>query len=172
MTLPRCAQRVCLRTLRADDLARFQACRADPEVGRWQGWTPMSDAEAVVFLLAQTGVTEPLAGGWVQLAIAQRHGDTLIGDIGLRLDGDGSGAEIGFTLAREAQGHGLAAEAVGLALAFVFDTTAAARVQAITDTRNLASVRLLQRLGFRLEATLDAEFRGEPCREHHFVIDR
>jgi GNAT superfamily N-acetyltransferase len=45
-------------------------------------------------------------------------------------------------------------------------------VLGITDTRNAASVRLLQRAGFRAMATLPAMFRGEPCLEQHFVRHR
>jgi hypothetical protein len=39
-----------LRRFRDSDLAAFQAYRHDPEVGRWQGWTPGPDALALDFL--------------------------------------------------------------------------------------------------------------------------
>jgi hypothetical protein len=39
-----------LRRLRTSDLAAFQAYRSIPEIGRFQGWSPMSEAEAVAFL--------------------------------------------------------------------------------------------------------------------------
>ena len=59
-----------------------------------------------------------------------------------------------------------------LALQAVWAHTPARRVLALTDVRNGPSVRLLQRLGLRRFATLYAVFRGQPCREHRFVVHR
>lgn len=167
--------RVRLRRLRAADLEAFHALRADPELGRYQGWQPLSLAEAAAFIEAvATPAATPFCppGDWLQIAIADAASDALLGDIGLHLHADGQALEIGFTLARAAQGRGLAAEAVGLALQAVWAGTPAQRVLGITDARNTASVRLLQRLGFRPWATLEADFRGERCTEHHFVQHR
>ena len=164
--------RVHLRRLRADDLAAFQRYRSDPELGRYQGWRPMDDAAAAAFLaeMALTPFCPP--GSWCQIAIADAACDALVGDIGLCLAADGEALEIGFTLAQPWQGQGRAAEAVQLALQAVWAHTPARRVLALTDVRNGPSVRLLQRLGLRRFATLDAVFRGLPCREHHFVAHR
>ncbi len=167
--------RVRLRRLRAADTPAFHALRADAELGRYQGWSALSLAEAAAFIEAvATPAALPFcpAGDWLQIAIASTSDDTLLGDIGLHLQADGQALEIGFTLARAAQGQGLAAEAVGLALQAVWAGTPAQRVLGITDARNLASVRLLERLGLRRFATLEAEFRGERCTEHHFVLHR
>lgn len=167
--------RVRLRRLRAADTAAFHALRADTELGRYQGWSALSLAEAAAFIAAvATPEATPFcpAGDWLQIAIADTASDALLGDIGLHLHADGQALEIGFTLARAAQGRGLAAEAVGLALQAVWAGTPARRVLGITDARNLASVRLLQRLGFKPLATLEADFRGERCIERHFVLHR
>ncbi len=169
---PRAGARVRLRRLRDADLACFQAYRGDAEVGRWQGWQPMADAAALDFLREMAGAPWCPPGAWFQLAIAAVDDDALLGDIGLHLAADAASLEIGFTLARAVQGRGLAAEAVGLAVDAVFAHTQAVRIEAITDVRNAASVRLLQRLGFALAGTQPALFRGEPCEEHRFVRPR
>lgn len=39
-----------LRQMVPHDLAAFQAYRSIPELGRYQGWSPMSDVEALQFL--------------------------------------------------------------------------------------------------------------------------
>ena len=161
-----------LRALRADDLPRFQAYRADGDLGRYQGWRPLDDAEAAAFVAEMTSAPFCTPGAWFQLAMADIHTDALIGDIGLHL-ADGCGVlEIGYTLARAHHGRSLAFEGVGLALAAVFKHLPVLRVRAITDTRNAASVRLLQRLGFAHVTTLDALFRGALCQEHHFELWR
>ena len=171
--LPLLTARTRLRRLSEADLPRFQAYRHDAEIGRWQGWQPMDDVAARAFL--QDAATSPFCppGQWFQLGIAERDSDALIGDIGVQLHG-GAGllAEIGFTLAPAAQGRGLATEAVGAVVAWLLAQAPAQRVVAVADTRNLASLRLLQRLGLRPFATLPAQFRGQACLEQHWVARR
>jgi len=164
--------RVVLRRLVAADLAALQSYRHDPEVGRYQGWTPVTDEAALAFILAQPEAPPFPRGEWMQLAIADRETQILIGDIGVCVDEAGATAEIGFTLGRLAQGRGLASEAVALAIELVFATTPVARIMAITDARNLPSVALLERLGFRRVDERNTEFRGEPCIEYDYVIER
>lgn len=171
-TLPRSAGPVALRRLTTDDLRAFQAYRHNAEVGRWQGWEPMDDARALQFLreVAQMPLLPP--GQWTQIAIADAATDALYGDIGLHLADDGTQAEIGFTLAGAAQGRGLGTAAVRAALALLFEDTPVTRVIAITDARNAASMRLLERVGMKRVATQPAVFRGEPCTEHTYALTR
>jgi RimJ/RimL family protein N-acetyltransferase len=109
-------------------------------------------------------------GEWLQIAIADAS-DALIGDIGLFTSVSGAEAELGITLAREAQGRGLAEEAGRTLIDGLRAHTDARRLVAITDTRNAPSARLLRRLGMALEAELPAEFQGEPCTEWHFALE-
>ena len=111
-------------------------------------------------------------GEWCQIGIADRDTGTLIGDIGICVGPQADEAEIGFTLRAQSHGLGLGAEAVTQAIDFLFEHTAITRVVSITDARNLAAVRLLQRLGMQLLRTRNAFFRGEPCQEHFFSLSR
>ena len=160
-----------LRRFRPADLAAFQAYRSIPELGRFQAWTIQSDAEAAAFIAAMGDRPLFPRGDWVQLAISD-PGDQLLGDIGLFLAEDGLSGEIGFTLAPSAQGRGIATEAVCEALRLFFRMTSAERVVGITDARNGASVRLLQRAGFHHSGTRNAIFRGEECSEEIYAADR
>lgn len=170
--LPCDGPRVRLRRLRAADLAAFQAYRSDPQLGRYQGWQAMDDRAAAAFIAEMAAAPFCPPGAWCQIGIADLASDTLIGDIGLHLAADGRALDIGYTLARTSQGAGRASEAVRLARDAVFTHTPALQLRAVTDERNSASVRLLQRLGFLHTTTHATVFRGEPCREHHFVFDR
>ncbi len=173
LAFPATGPRVRVRRLRAGDLAAFQAVRRDPDVGRWQGWTPTDDTAAATFLAAMADGPWHRPGAWCQLAIAQAGTDALIGDIGLGFPSEPmQPLEIGFSLARAAQGRGLAGEAVRLALAAALHAGVAGGALAITDTRNAASIRLLERLGFHRARTEAATFRGAPCEEHHYVLAR
>lgn len=63
-------------------------------------------------------------------------------------------ASLGYCLGEAAWGRGYATEAAGALLEWAFDTLDLNRVQAETDTRNAASARVLEKLGFRREGTL------------------
>lgn len=170
--LPRRVEGIELRRLVPADLRAFQSYRQDPEIGRFQGWQAMSDEQALEFLTEMNEAPLLQPGRWTQVAIAQTASATLVGDIGLFIAGDGSQAEIGFTLARTAQGRGLGTAAARAAIDLLFEQSPVQDVIAITDARNGPSIRLLERLGMMHEATQAAVFRGEPCTEHRYRLAR
>ena len=170
-TLPRTAERVTLRRLRLDDLPAFSAYRADPDVARWQGWSPMTVEAARAFLAEMSAVPLFVRGEWAQIALADPTSDALLGDIGLFLSADAREAEIGITLARGAQGRGIATEAVALALELVFAATQVERVLGVTDARNAPCIRLLERAGLRRRERRETLFRGEPCVEFVYAVE-
>ena len=143
-----------------------------PERGRCQGWSPMPDIEVLAFLAEMAEAPLFTRGEWVQVGIAASDNDRLIGDVGLDLSSDGTTGEIGFTLEPCAQGRGIATAAVRAALQLLFGRTQVQQVLGITDRRNVASIRLLERVEFRYESSRRAVFRGEPCDEEVYVIVR
>lgn len=161
-----------LRRMLPRDHAAFQAYRALPELGRYQGWSPMSDAEAFAFIEDMQRAPLFTPGQWVQLGIAAPESDLLVGDIGVYLSDDGTSGEIGFTLHPAAQGRGIAGRAVREAAKLLFANTGAQRLLGITDERNLPSIRLLQRAGFSCMETREVVFRGEACTERVYVLAR
>lgn len=170
--LPRFGARVVLRRLNVADLTAFQAYRTDADLGRYQGWSAMSESEACAFLdeMGRAPLFQP--GHWAQIAIAEPQNLALVGDIGLYLAKDSRHAEIGFTLARRAQRRGLATAAVREAFQLIFSSTAVERVVGVTDARNHASITLLERVGMRKAEERTVEFRGEECREYVYVLPR
>ena len=60
---------------------------------------------------------------------------------------------MGYCLDDAAWGHGYATEAGRALIQWAFDTLDINRVQAETDTRNVASARVLEKLGFMREGT-------------------
>jgi aminoglycoside 6'-N-acetyltransferase len=154
------------------DLAAFMAYRSDPQLGRYQGWTPMDDAGSRAFIEKMAGTGELSGGEWLQVSIADAVTSAMLGDIGIHPDPDFAGTEIGFTLAAAHHGRGLAAEAVGALVEGLFRDTPTGYVRGVTDARNTPSIALLERLGFRRSAEQRTVFRGEPCREYVYVFER
>ena len=72
-------------------------------------------------------------------------------------------AALGYCYHDAAWGHGYATEAAHALLRWAFDTLDLNRVQAEADTRNVASARVLEKLGFVREGTLreDCVVNGE-----------
>ena len=81
--LPLAYGRVSLRRLVLADLPTFQAYRQDANVGRYQGWEPLSDQDAAQFITDMAGVALFPQREWIQLAIADCRTNGLIGDVGI-----------------------------------------------------------------------------------------
>ena len=147
------SERLSLRRLERRDLPMLLAYRNDPEVARYQGWGEAFSADdAEAMLAVQLAAAPGTPGVWFRWMLEEKATGRVVGDCALCVDADEPRqAEIGFTLAREHQGRGLAAEAVRRVLDFAFGELGLHRVAAITDARNAAAAALLQRLGMRRE---------------------
>ena len=89
-----------------------------------------------------------------------KEGGGLIGFCGLQPLPETDDIEIGWWLARAWWGCGLATEAARAALRDAFARIGLARVVAIAQPANTASIRIMQKLGMRFERM--AEPRGIP----------
>jgi ribosomal-protein-alanine N-acetyltransferase len=81
-------------------------------------------------------------GSAIELAV--EHEGALIGRVGFWRP-----EEIGFLFFRRAWGHGFGREAVARAASHAFEVTTWPEIRADVDPRNVASLRLLERVGFR-----------------------
>lgn len=150
-------ERLLLRPLTFLDADAFFRYRLLPEVCRFQSFQPKTRSEVESFLRANESARPNTPDAWRQLAICLRNG-TLIGDVGLHTLDEWQ-LELGYTLAPEHQGKGYATEAVAAVLRQAFSVWNKHRVTASVDPENQASIRLLERLGFRKEAHFRKSFR-------------
>jgi [ribosomal protein S5]-alanine N-acetyltransferase len=93
-------------------------------------------------------------GGWITLAI---------------LSWEHALAEIGYALSTPHQGRGVMAEALALVLPELFVGAALERIEARCSVDNIASRRLLERLGFVCEGRLRSYFRLHERRIDNFL---
>lgn len=123
-------------------------------------WTERARAER--FITACRQMAEEGTGA--RLAVERVSDGTFIGWCTLdRWNPDYRSASLGCCFDAAAWGHGYATEAARMLLQWAFETLDLNRVQAETDTRNLASARVLEKLGFEREGTLreDCVVNGE-----------
>lgn len=169
--LPYETERLLLRRFQNSDLVPLVGYRNDPEVARYQGWSMLTMAEGQRFISEMQHAQLGVPGEWFQVAIADRGTNQLLGDIGFCVDADEpSKMEIGFSLATAVQGRGYAREAVQAWLTQLFQHTSITEIQAIIDSRNAPSRKLLQTLGWRWVQTDQREFKGELCLEESYLM--
>lgn len=136
----------------ADSQAMFEY-RSVPAVCRYQSFEPCSLKDVEKFIDDLQGNVFDTAGTWYQFGMRLKSSGQLIGDFGTHFDGDDPRqVEIGFTLAPNFQGQGLASEAVSGVMDYLFGSLQKHRVYASVDPRNKPSVALLNRVGMRQEA--------------------
>ena len=154
--LPLHTDRLTVRMLRAGDAEEFVAYRNDPTVAQYQDWAMPYAVEAGRQLIAdQAEMDGPTRGDWVQMAV--EVAGQLVGDVAVKVSGDGGTATVGYTLAPAHQGRGYASEA----LAAVVDALCAGgvhRFEASLYPENVASMLVVEAVGFTFEALVHDAF--------------
>ena len=147
-------ERLLLRPHEPGDLDDLMRYHSDPEVVRYIPWpvrTREQTAKALDSRTRQGVVTAP--GEWLVLAMVLRASGRVIGEVLLKYDSETDArGELGYAMARDVEGEGYATEAARAMLELAFGEFGLHRVVARLDARNVASARLLRRLGMRQEA--------------------
>jgi ribosomal-protein-alanine N-acetyltransferase len=113
---------------------------------------PYSEADARDFIAA---TKEDLStSNELRLAIIVRESDGLCGGVGLRIEGDHRRAELGYWIGVPYWGNGYATEAATAMVNYGFDKLGLHRIFAGHVANNLASARVLQKIGMRHEGCL------------------
>ncbi|GGM95088.1 N-acetyltransferase [Terrabacter tumescens] len=164
---PRHTARLALRPLTLDDVDAVLAFRSLPEVVVHLSHDVL-DRDQVRDRIARRvergrpGATEPLLG----LAVEELRTGRVIGDVMLRLEpshsigsapSDAWEGTIGYALHPDAHGRGLAAEAAAELLVIGFRDLGLRRITADAYADNIASNRVLRRIGMRHESTVIAK---------------
>jgi len=147
-------ERLRLRPFTDADADALFALHSDAHALRYWDSPPWTDpGRAERFLAACRRMSEDGTGA--RLAIERASDGTFLGWCALsRWNPTYRSAATGYVLAQAAWGHGYATEAVRALLGWAFDALDLNRVQAELDTRNAASARVLDKLGFQREGTL------------------
>lgn len=136
-----------IRPLARRDITEFTRYRNLPDVARFQDWPlPYTRDHAHQLVDDCERLGHPTPGDWMQLAV--EIDGVLAGDLAAWIDDAGQLAMIGYTVAPEQQGRGVATEAVRSMVPWLFDSAGVHRIAAELDPANTASARVLERCGF------------------------
>jgi ribosomal-protein-alanine N-acetyltransferase len=145
--------RLHFRRFTPDDLYALAVLRSDPDVMKHIGPRRPESIEEV-----QAALSKILAhwaqhgfGRWVLLS---KPNKSVIGMCGLSYLDDTGEVEIGYGLAKEYWGIGLASEAATAVMNYGFEQLRLDRIVAVVWPENIASIRVLEKLGMRKEAKL------------------
>jgi RimJ/RimL family protein N-acetyltransferase len=142
---------------------------------------PYTEADAQNFI-ARTH-EELSSGRGLRLGIVLRESDTLCGGVGLRIEPDHRRAELGYWIGVPHWGRGYATEAARAMVQYGFETLQLHRIFASHFADNLASARVLIKIGMRHEGRqrghilkwgefLDIEMYGTVASDVTRALDR
>ncbi|MFG2324461.1 GNAT family N-acetyltransferase [Streptomyces sp. NPDC048568] len=146
--------RLRLRPFAADDADVLFALHSNTRVMRFWDSPPWTDRARGELFVARSGRMAEEGTG-ARVAIERSADGAFVGwcFLGER-NADFRSASMGYCLEEAMWGHGYATEAAHALLRWGFDTLDLNRVQAEADTRNAASARVLEKIGFVREGTL------------------
>jgi RimJ/RimL family protein N-acetyltransferase len=156
LTEPWRTERLVLRPFAEGDLDALYDMQSRPDVARYLYWSPRSRDETAQSLEEKMMRRSIEAEGDILiLAVTRLAGGPVIGDLMVCYTSAAhQQAEIGYLFHPDAQGQGLATEAMRLVVERAFAELRLHRVYGRIDARNTASARVLERLGMRHEAHL------------------
>lgn len=161
---------VTLRPWAAGDLPAVTHAGQDPLIARYVAALQAPSATAQEAWLAQKESMRK-AGTGLELAIVRPHGPSLAcGSVGLlRVVQRHKRAMMGFWMAPEYRGKGMASEAVRLLAEWAFATLALERIEIFTEPQNLASQHVAEQAGFVREGLLRSRWLSQEGRRDSVV---
>ena len=157
--------RLVLHDLSINNAMAMYTYRKDKSIQLFQSFHPENIEDVQNFILSNASDFN-IENKWFQIGIYLEG--ALIGDIGIHFLGpDNMQCEIGYTISVDYQKKGYGKEAVGCLLNYIFYNMKKHRVIASLNPDNIASIALLERLGFRKEGT----FRQSIYNKDHWEDD-
>jgi RimJ/RimL family protein N-acetyltransferase len=146
-----------LRPKRPEDVDAITAACQDPEIPRWTFVpSPYTRADAEAYLRSSA---EDEAAGVAAGFLAVDGDDRLLGSFGvMELDREAGYGEIGYWVAAEARGRGVATRAVRLLTDWARRELGLKRIEILPHKDNAASRRVAENAGYRDTG----ELRGAP----------
>ena len=153
--------RLCLRPFSREDLNAYARIIGDPEVGKWfpkgNGYTHEEAEKSLNSILKHW----EKHGFGIWAVTDKKNKDVLLGRCGLNLITETSEVEVDFIIARSFWGCGYATEAARAALQCGFETLNLDRIIALAKPENVASRRVIEKIGMRY--VRNAEYWGITC---------
>ena len=140
-----------LRRPRPADAEAIFEYGSDPEVARFADWPVQASIEPILELIEERKARWE-CGNEFYWVITEGGSDRALGGVSCKLKGDA--AEIGYLLNRNHWGKGYATKSAMAVVQWLKSNPTITRIWATCDTENLASIRVLEKLGLHRERIL------------------
>jgi len=163
--------RLIIRKMKMDDIDDIFCFTSDPEMLKF---TPMYDLSKNKEGLSQyiKKVLKNYKDGNPEYwAVVYKKINKVIGIVTIDISSKHRG-DIGYAICRKYWGKGFATEAAKAIIDFGFNTLGLKRIEGACDPRNIASVKVLKKLGMKYEGLLKSYscMRGEFCDRKLYAI--
>lgn len=146
--------RLILRAITPDDRFAIFANYSDPQVAGWffdQPYTRIEQADQII----QEFIQKASQGNGLTWAIILNASGEFVGTCGYENFTSSREGEIGFDLAKAHWGQGYMSEALGAIIPFGFTELDLFKIEAHTYSSNIRARRLLEKLGFTMQAVTE-----------------
>jgi ribosomal-protein-alanine N-acetyltransferase len=150
--------RLLLRNFRQEDAVGFYALNNDPEVLRYTGDEAFRNVEEAAQFIAHYHHYQQY--GYGRWAVVHKQDDAFIGFCGLKYHPEVEATDLGFRLMRDYWGQGLATEAARACVGYSFQSLQLPKLIGRVEQPNLASIRVLEKMGMQRVRSFD--FEGKP----------
>ncbi|MEM9244760.1 MAG: GNAT family N-acetyltransferase [Cyanobacteria bacterium P01_F01_bin.153] len=131
----------------------FDAYGQDPEVSKYMVWRPLRNQSEAEGFINQAVKDWDNQLRFAYVLATKEEQAPLMGMLDARIEGHV--VDVGYVLARKYWGHGLMPEALIKLTAITLQQRSFFRIQATCDVDNHASIRTLEKCGFRNEGRLE-----------------
>lgn len=123
------------------------------ELSSWYHGLPKKISKGVVILFIKQEQEEAARGERLDLGIFLTDSHELVGKVALHSVNYGieMSAGLSYWISKAHRGNGYATQAVACISSFAFEEASLHRLWALVDPENLASLRILEKLGYRVE---------------------
>lgn len=154
---------ITLRVWSLDDVSEVHRMVQDPEIPRFMAIPANQTIEGTADWIGSRAAATA-SGDDYSFAVEDAATGALLGAIGVERSKDDAGiGEIGYWVAAEARGQGVAQRSVRLVSGWAFEAMALQRLEITAHPHNSASRRVAEACGFEFEGIVRA------WREHHGV---
>ena len=141
-------ERLVLRTWELDDAEALFSMYSKPELYRYTESEPFPDVEFTRRYMEQYFINYQKERGFGVWAVVEKASGKLVGSCGLGYFDDRPELGLGYWFDPEYWGRGYATEAARACVAYAFNELKAPELASLTDRRNKASQRVLEKAGF------------------------
>jgi RimJ/RimL family protein N-acetyltransferase len=144
------------------------ACQ-DAEIARWIPLIPIPYEEKHARAFLEDSLRRFDSGEGYGFAVLDAETGALAGSIAIKMQPFSSG-HIGYWVAREARGRGVATTALKILSRWAVDGLGLKRLELVTDPENLASQRVAEKAGFRREGIMRSALEYQDGRRTDSVL--